>query len=315
MNGREKAAHERAARVSGSVEPWVRAWHALYEGKLVVDDIAELARELGRAGAGTGDPADTGARRLIGNHDDLGRPLSPVIAEALDRAMREMNGAGIWRSPRGRGVGANPYDALFAAADVRLRRWEEQALLVLRKHVDPDRSSRARRDEPGESRLPVLTPGDRRGFLRALSSPLLPECRHPAVASVRSGTAQVYLDVSGSMNAEMPLVVGVLGRLSRWIRLPFWAFSDRVAPATIREGRLEAQTTGGTSLTCVLDHVERTRPRSAVIVTDGFVEETPPGRVEGIGATRIHAIVTRDGNPSSLRRAGIPYTQLERLPQ
>jgi len=216
--------------------------------------------------------------------------------------------------PMGRGVGANPYVALFTAADAKLRRWEEQALQILKKHVEPDRLSRARHDEPREARLPVLTSSDRRGFLRALSSPFLPECVHSSVASVRTGTAQVYLDVSGSMNAEMPLVIAMLGRVSLWIRRPFWAFSDVVAPATIRGGRLETQTSGGTSLGCVLDHVEKTKPASAVIVTDGFVEEIPADRVRRITGTRLHAIVTRDGNPISLQRAGIPYTQLERLP-
>jgi hypothetical protein len=77
---------------------------------------------------------------------------------------------------------------------------------------------------------------------------------------------------------------------------------------------LRADTTGGTSLACVLEHVERTRPPSAVIVTDGYVEAIDPRRVRGIAATtRVHAIVTRDGNPATLRSAGIAYSQLGRL--
>jgi len=31
--------------------------------------------------------------------------------------------------------------------------------------------------------------------------------------------------------------------------------------------------------------------------------------------TRLHAIVTRDGSAGELHRAGIPYTQLGRLPK
>jgi hypothetical protein len=111
------------------------------------------------------------------------------------------------------------------------------------------------------------------------------------------------------------LIVGLLGQLSAWIRRPFWAFSTRVAPAVIERGVLRADTTGGTSLACVLEHVERTRPPSAVIVTDGYVETIDPKRVRGIAATtRLHAIVTRDGNASTLRAAGIAYSQLGRLP-
>jgi hypothetical protein len=31
-------------------------------------------------------------------------------------------------------------------------------------------------------------------------------------------------------------------------------------------------------------------------------------------ATKIHAIVTRDGNPAALKRIGMPYTQLDEVP-
>jgi len=42
----------------------------------------------------------------------------------------------------------------------------------------------------------------------------------------------------------------------------------------------------------------------------------PEKRIAALaGATRLHAIVTRDGNPSLLKAAGIPYSQLGRLPK
>lgn len=64
----------------------------------------------------------------------------------------------------------------------------------------------------------------------------------------------------------------------------------------------------------MLEHVARTRPRAAVIVTDGYVEPIDPAAVAPTRATRLHAVVTRDGDPSALCRAGIPYSHLERLP-
>jgi predicted metal-dependent peptidase len=125
----------------------------------------------------------------------------------------------------------------------------------------------------------------------------------------------VYLDVSGSMDEEMPLLVALLGRLSRYIRRPFWAFSNLVAPARIEQGRLVADTTGGTSMGCVLAHVTRTRPSAAVVVTDGYIEALAPRTVAAaMAATRLHVIVTRDGDPSSLKRARLPYTQLSQVP-
>ena len=163
--------------------------------------------------------------------------------------------------------------------------------------------------------LPVLSAGDRRAALRARWSPFLPEARWDTPVVKRVGSAQVYLDVSGSMDAEMPLIVALLGRLSRYIRRPFWAFSHVVAPARIERGRLVSSTTGGTSMTCVLEHVARTRPSAAVVVTDGYIERLTPGMVAAaVAATRLHVIVTRDGNPAELQRVALPYTQLSRVP-
>jgi hypothetical protein len=124
----------------------------------------------------------------------------------------------------------------------------------------------------------------------------------------------VYLDVSGSMNAEMPLIIGLLARLGRFIHKPLWAFSNVVAKAEIVNGRLLADTTGGTSMACVLEHITETRPAAAVVVTDGYIETLSPGLLAGVRGTRLHAIVTRDGSPAMLHQAGISYSQLSRLP-
>jgi hypothetical protein len=116
------------------------------------------------------------------------------------------------------------------------------------------------------------------------------------------------------MNAEMPLIVALLGRLTPYIRRPFWAFSNVVAPARIEQGRLIADTTGGTSMRCVLDHVARTKPRAAIVVTDGYIEAVSPTQVAATAGTRLHVIITRDGSDTLLRSAGLPYTQLSRVP-
>jgi hypothetical protein len=155
----------------------------------------------------------------------------------------------------------------------------------------------------------VLSTRDRRAFLQTLWSPFLPASRWEFDVERPLGTAQVYLDVSGSMNAEMPLVIGLLNRLRRFIRMPFWAFSTEVAPARIERGALRTRTTGGTSLACVLEPVARTRPESAVIVTDGFIETIARNLVAQTSPARIHALVTRDGSAKELQKAGIAYSQ------
>ncbi len=330
MNKTEARYFEAIYRPGGQPWPaWVKAWEALYDGKLITDDIEALAeqfastmavpdsrawqRDLGPPFTLVPGPADFS--RMLGNHDETVGPLPEPLKEALEQSLREMNGSGIWRSPRDHGVGATAYETLMSARNEPLERWRQRTLAVLREHLLPDPRSRAQRDQPHAYRIPVLSARDRRAFLRAQWSPFLPEALWEGSAPKREGSAHVYLDVSGSMNAEMPLMIALLGRVSRWIRRPFWAFSDVVAPAVIERGQLKAQTTGGTSMGCVLEHVARTRPTAAIVVTDGYIESLDPEVVRrALAGTRFTAIVTRDGNPAQLKRVGIPYTQLEKVP-
>lgn len=286
---------------------WVKAWLALYRGYLVADDIEGLAETLDNE-------ADLVKMRLLGNHDLDGEPLPAAIRQALDRSLKEMNGDGIWRSPHGRGVGANPYQALFHAASDPAESWKRYAFEVLKRHLEPDRRAGVREPVERDYRIPVLSPSDRRAFLAAGWLPYLPDAGWHGTIEKPRGTAQVYLDVSGSMNAEMRLLVALLGQLSRWIRRPFWAFSNELAPAVIEGGQLKTSTSGGTSLACVIEHLQQTRPSAAVIITDGYIERLPPDTAASLHPTRVHALVSRDGSPELLAAAGIATTQLPRIP-
>jgi len=340
MNLHEAAAYSGKAGGRTDWPAWIRAWDGLYSGRLLADDIEALATEIGSKGrrsgtdkgrraegsgvddaslAGTpfeGAPDDEDYNRLLGDHDQLYGRLPEALKEALDQALRTMNGSGIWRAPKSRGVGAPAFEAVVAAAEDPLDLWRRRTLALLREHLLPDPRSRNRREAPRAYRIPVLSPGDRRAFLRAQWSPFLPEALWNGAMPRREGTAHVYLDVSGSMSAEMPLVIALLARLSNWIRRPFWAFSTVVAPAVIEEGQLKAQTTGGTSMACVLAHVAKTRPAAAIVVTDGYVERLDRAAVrKALAGTRLTALVARDGSPAELLRAGIPYRQLDKVPQ
>jgi len=291
------------------------AWGGLYGGFLLVDDIHALALDLERHGDGAP------RRGWIGDHcardgggDATPEPLSEPVRAALDRSLKSMNGSGIWRDPNGRGVGQEAYSARVTAAEAAVERWRREAWRVLVRHLVPDRRAPRLEEAPSEFRLPVLSPSDRRSFSRALWSPLLPEALWNSPRRTAGASAQVYLDVSGSMSKEMPLIIALLARLGSHIRRPFWAFSDVVAPAVIRDGQLHADTTGGTSMACVLRHLAQTRPRAAVVVTDGYIESLTQAQVCAAAGVRLHAIVTREGSPAALQRAGIGYTQLGRLP-
>jgi hypothetical protein len=303
------------AQIAKAKDPVVVLWGGLYAGKVIADDIADLARDLSEAEGG-GTRSREATTVLLGGHDgeEFGGELPAVLEEALDRALKSMNGSGIWRTPKSRGVGADVYRAVIPQAAVDVRRWRHETLEVLRRHLRPDPKAARVATRPLDFVLPVLSPSDRRAALRALWSPLLPEALWSTDKRVPTVTAQVYLDVSGSMNAEMPLIVGLLARLGHYIRRPLWAFSNVVAKAEIVGGRLLADTTGGTSMACVLEHIAKTRPAAAVVVTDGYIETVSPRLVARTAGTRLHAVVTRDGNPALLSSAGIACTQLSRLP-
>jgi hypothetical protein len=321
-------AHRRwgsTVRSEVTVPSWWHAWQGLYDGKVIADDIEQLASDLScQALASGGQPRSSGddaatpsshgsvlpeLSDLLGNHGD-DAPLPDALAQALERARREMNGGGIWRHA---GPGGRAYEILVDPRRAAMEEWKAKTLEILKRHLEPAPGA-PRTQVPVTARLPVLSTSDRRAFLRATWSPFLPEATWSAISERPEGRAQVYLDVSGSMNAEMPLIVALLGRLASWIRRPFWAFSTEVVPAVIERGALKAGTSGGTSLECALQHIAQTRPSCAVIVTDGYIETIPRKRVARLGATRLHAIVTRDGNPAMLRSAGIAYSQLGRLP-
>ena len=165
MNAAERNWYVRHGYPANVLPQWAHAWDALYAGRLVADDIEALASDLEKS-AGTrnspgtkGIPATGGGKPgpfkleggipndiggLLGGHDTLGHALPAVLEEALERTLKEMNGSGIWRAPGSRGVGANPYEALFTGKDDPMRRWQRRTLAILRAHVMPDRHSRAR---------------------------------------------------------------------------------------------------------------------------------------------------------------------------
>ncbi|NQW04474.1 MAG: hypothetical protein HQ485_10660 [Acidobacteria bacterium] len=307
--------HYGAKKMPDDERQILSAWVGLYDGRLVADDIRDLARD--HCSGATGDVP------LLGDHDSLGTgqpadgPVAGevILADALDTALKSMNGSGVFRSPNGRGIGAAGYKNEVRAADAGVDRWRRETYAVLRRHLLPDPKSIARESAEAHFTLPVLSPGDRRATLKSLWSPFVPNAQWDTALPARVGSAHVYLDVSGSMNAEMPLIVALLGRLRPYIRRPFWAFSNVVAPARIEKGRLVTETTGGTSLSCVLEHITRTRPQAAIVVTDGYIEPLEAHSVaSAIRDTRLHVIITRDGSAGLLQRAGLPHTQLSRLP-
>lgn len=289
----------------------------LADGTVLADDILELIVLLGRS-----IPGLPNGNSFLGNHDPgMQAPgkedkLSPVLVAALDETFRQLNGHGIFRAPRDFGCGSGPYTTgwEWRAAEEKMRRWEAGTWNLLRELLTPDPRSQNFATEILPTVLPVLNGADRRGFLRSLWNPIIPDIHWAFEREKPLGSVQVYLDVSGSMHAEIQAIVGLLNRFRNWVRMPFWAFSTEVVPAVIEKGILKTSTSGGTSMNCVLAHIAAAKPEKALVITDGYIESCDPALLRGIRGQNIHALVSRDGSTAELCRASIPCTQLAQYP-
>lgn len=225
-----------------------------------------------------GGPGAWEALALLGDHD--GTPDEQAVADSALRALLE-------------GI-ASQLTALRLPPSVPPERKLRAALRRLLSRAGLEAGGRGPRQRlrapfatPIETVVPQ--PRDRRALALARSlghAPLLwrgtlPQVRrqpHP------SDIAHAYLDVSGSMDRELPLLASVLAPLQRAGVLRLYVFSTEVAavtPRDVAEGRLPS--TGGTDIDCVLRHLlalpPRSRPRRAVLVTDGFVGVAHPDLV------------------------------------
>ena len=285
----------------------------LLSGHIVVDDLLDLVRNI-RKKESYSNLSD--GKTFIGNHEDQrgSGKITSKARELLHNTLKSYDGHGIYRSPKAHGFGADPYLERFVAKDENLLQWERSTWKILKKLCTADPRTTLRETVDQSILLPVLNEQDRRAFLRSTWSPLIPDVSWSVSQEKPQGTTVIYFDVSGSMYAEMQALVQLLQRLIRYIRTPFWAFSDRVATAVIRNGVLETHTSGGTSMNSVLSHFSDSNIERAVVITDGYIEQCDPSLINKLNNKTLHAIISRDGSTAELDRVGIPCYQLEQFP-
>ncbi len=286
----------------------VELWSALYAGRALHEDVLEFLKsrtiDAWRERPGELEPV------FLGNHGSDGNldpdDLPPDLAARLRAAAREIAAQGLLP---GQGI-TKPGDlSVPPAASPEIRAWERLTVEILRKLVTPDRRGGVREAVPALTRLPVLHAGDRRGVLRSLWNPLITENPWTTYRMQPRGTVAVYLDVSGSMSQDLQAVTALLHRFERHLRRPFYAFANTVEPAEFQKGRLVTKSTGGTSLACVLEHLRRTRPEKALVITDGFVEQLPPWAY-ALAGVKVEVLLTAKGTLDVLRPSGWPISRL-----
>lgn len=94
-----------------------------------------------------------------------------------------------------------------------------------------------------------------------------PESKH--------GSANVYLDVSGSMKKYLDLIYGCCIAFEEYLDTDIYLFSDKISPVTIPELRAgKVKTTHGTDFDCVIEHALDGSACKSILFTDGYAKLT-----------------------------------------
>ena len=225
--------------------------------------------------------ADDNAPILLGSHGN-GRndSLSPELKELLDQIISK------WPCPdrllRGRDMGGEARMRDFDANGDHGSALARAMRRLMRKASLPgpvELRRRAVREVATESStfLPAWTDRTHEAREMALGEALLwrtrTTTRRPVCRDRRK--AFVYLDVSGSLAAKVATLADAIEPFFRKGLCAVHVFSTIVAETTIQDlSASRFETTGGTDIDCVLEHAlslpARRRPRSIVVVTDGY---------------------------------------------
>jgi hypothetical protein len=291
-------------------DPLWQLHSSVYTGQALAEDVFSVARSMGGK---ISEAFLAGRPSLLGDHDRDPAEfenLDPSEERKLRQALVVLDARGVFHDQdanRPQILRAAPVQQSVPAA------WRAKTLPVLRRLIVPDPRSRLTLPQTRTHLAPVLNTSDRRGTLRSLWSPLLPDIAWDTAHLRPAGSVQIYLDVSGSMNPFLDALVALLAGFSSHIRQPLWAFSTQVHPARIVGGELQTSSTGGTMLGCVYRHIRQTRPPKALIVTDGFVEDSSAAECPR-ELCAIEAIIPHDGYDTILvKQHKIPTTRLSQL--
>lgn len=305
----------------------LEAHQALYDGDTVTQaELFELLAGAAAAGERDGE-GGIDPDRLLGSHDDKGDggaadpadPTDPALVEAVQRIVTEWPAR---QSCVGRGAGAGRGRFLVdpgaprreAVAIVR------RALASVAQVTAAPSPARAVGWAADEVLLPLRTALDRRAEVRDAfgESPLLFRGTRPGPRLAPCERTHVYLDVSFSMGALVPLLYGALLPLRDWLEPRLHLFSTEVRdidPAQLRAG--EVLTTGGTDIACVTAHMVREQVGRAVIITDGMVGFVPTDHQHVLRGRRLRCAIVQTNAcwPGLAGQLGARIHMLPELPE
>jgi hypothetical protein len=263
-------------------------------------EVCDLLPKLLDAGGVDGVP-------LIGGHDEdeglSGRieQVSPVLFEMIREIVEQ------WPQPPDPIRGRSLADVLSTTRVAAVRVPSNRAILrkLIRKiaHVGIDGVLRRLRIEEVEAATPVPGLARRSVVLRALGhEPLLHPGRVTWRRTARAGQrVHVYLDVSGSMGQVISVLYGAILDCQDFVHPTVHLFSTEVADvglADLRRGVRES--TGGTDIACVAEHMAVNCVRRALLVTDGWVGTPRGSHLSTLAGAKLAVAYLGDSNKRDL---------------
>ncbi|MCX6274411.1 MAG: hypothetical protein NTV09_04305 [Bacteroidetes bacterium] len=284
---------------------WIDIHRRIYDGKYGGDDLYELLVYL----KDKINMKDIEKISLLGNHCD--EEISEESKEILDGIMKKMDGTMIWNKSGVRGIGGKLNREEAEGIRHKKNKWDQTTLALLKKSLLPDMKFK-NETVIFETMLPVLSSSDRRSIARFKYSGLIPIARNESTRPIPSNLATIYLDVSGSMSAEIDALVSLLFHFRSYIKMPLMVFSNEVTEARFNKGKLEYESSGGTSIGPVFDHLRKNKIRKSLIVSDGYLEAIDDFMLRELRIENISVLVSASGNPEKFMDMKIPYLQLEK---
>ena len=138
---------------------------------------------------------------------------------------------------------------------------------------------------------------DRRAFAMQQVGDLIPiyTAQNPKLTWVQN-TVTIYLDVSGSMDRYIEVLLGAIRLARRKIPIDIVIFCTQATSLSLEElEQGKYRTTGGTNAECVWSHLIDNQIVSAVLLTDGYVGKVPVSHLGIRKRVNIQCLLTPDG--------------------
>ncbi len=275
----------------------------VYNGEISAEDVHELAQSL------VNTKLELYHIFFIGDHRGQFEEISDENRRLLSDIFKNLNTGAFFGKAKTSG-NKNELNIIGKKMEkAKLHAWKRATLPLLLRCLQPD--PKAKKDKGSQALMPFISNQDRRAFALLYASSLLPMSRMEVANGLPGELMNIYIDVSASMDKVLPHLMPLIQKFNQQIRLPIWTFSTEVVPAKFKNGVLNCETTNGTVLESVFEHMEKKKFKKALIVTDGYVENIGIGELHGVEKRNISAIITPDGKADMFNSIGIAAYHLK----